>query len=708
MISDRISLLAEPRAPRLNTPWALGSIRLALVTATAILPMAAGLLLAWLLHQPAVTGWVSGVMKANTALCLVLASTALLLRARNVPRRGQSWVATGLATACALIGAATLFEYLSGVELHIDELLAKDTAELPSGVFPNRMSPTAALGFLWLGLALGLAGTPSRRASWSQALAVGVLALGLLAVIGYLYGAAFLYRPTHFIRMAPHTACGLVTLALGTLALHPSRGLTGLMTSPGPGGYLTRRLLVFVVLAPVFLGWLRLKGEQLGLYSANSGVALMVISTILTFVGIVLFLARSLEALELKRRAGETELRQAAEMTAALSRAATLEEVVDATLASGLRALGAASGGFLLLSEDGQQLKMVGTRGYAEAVTRPYATIPLQSRLPASDAVRTQTPLFLEDAAAYARHYPHLPPSQYAAHQAWAALPLMGKERMLGLVALSFATPQRFDAPSRERLLRLAWQCAQALDRALLFESEKEARALAEEATRVRDDFVSAASHELRTPIAALRLQLEILRRTTTTPGGAHSALTERVGKANRQVDRLMELVEHLLDVSRLNAGRLRLELDEVDLRDVVRDALERFSDLPAARLLSVTAEGTVRGRWDRLKLDQVVTNLVSNAVKYGEGKPIEVTVTATESTARLKVKDQGIGISEEAQQRLFQQFERAVSIRQFSGFGLGLWITRQLVVAHGGHIAVRSTPGQGAEFTVTLPLRAG
>jgi signal transduction histidine kinase len=169
-----------------------------------------------------------------------------------------------------------------------------------------------------------------------------------------------------------------------------------------------------------------------------------------------------------------------------------------------------------------------------------------------------------------------------------------------------------------------------------------------------------------------------------------------------------MELVEHLLDVSRLNAGRLQLELDEFDLRDVVRDALERFSDQPAARTLSVTSEGTLRGRWDKLKLDQVVTNLVSNAVKYGEGKPIEVSLVATESTARIKVKDQGIGISEEAQQRLFQQFERAVSIRQFSGFGLGLWITRQLIVAHGGHIAVRSAPGQGSEFTVTLPLSAG
>ncbi len=435
--------------------------------------------------------------------------------------------------------------------------------------------------------------------------------------------------------------------------------------------------------------------------------AVMVIATLLTFAGVVLFLARSLEALEVKRKEVETEVHRAAEMTAALSQAATVEEVVDATLASGLRALGAASGGFLLLSEDGQHLKMVGVRGYAEAVVKHYVAMPVQSPLPASDVVRTQKPIFLEDSDAYARHYPQVPPGQYTAHRAWAALPLVGKERMLGVVALSFAAPQPFDPPSRERLMRLAWQCAQALDRALLFESEKAARTRAEEATRVRDDFVSAASHELRTPIAALRLQLEILRRTTT-PGGANPALHERLGKANRQVDRLVELVEHLLDVSRLNAGRLRLELEEVDLQAVVRDVLERFSDQPAARTLSVTAEGAVHGRWDRLKLDQVVTNLVSNAVKYGEGKPIELSLAVTENTARLKVKDQGIGISEEDQQRLFQQFERAVSIRQFSGFGLGLWITRQLIVAHGGHIAVRSAPQQGSEFTVTLPLSAG
>jgi K+-sensing histidine kinase KdpD len=286
------------------------------------------------------------------------------------------------------------------------------------------------------------------------------------------------------------------------------------------------------VLVPIVLGWLRLKGEQLGLYGTHAGIALMVGLTILTFVGAVLFVSRSLETLELERREVEKEVRHAAEMTAALSRAASLEEVVDATLASGLRALGAASGGFLLLSEDGQQLAMVGTRGYAAEVTKRYATLPVQSPLPASDAVRTRTPLFLEDSAAYTRHYPQVPPGQYANHQAWAALPLMGKERMLGVVALSFASPQRFDTPSARAHAPARLAVRQALDRALLFESEKAARALAEEAIRVRDDFVSAASHELRTPIAALRLQLEILRRTTTTPGSAHSALIERVGKA--------------------------------------------------------------------------------------------------------------------------------------------------------------------------------
>jgi signal transduction histidine kinase len=176
-----------------------------------------------------------------------------------------------------------------------------------------------------------------------------------------------------------------------------------------------------------------------------------------------------------------------------------------------------------------------------------------------------------------------------------------------------------------------------------------------------------------------------------------------------RQVERLARLIQNLLDVSRVSAGRLELTLEDVDLRDVVREVVERAHDEIAAAGSTVLVEAPRPsiGRWDRLRLDQIVTNLLSNAIKYGGGKPIEVRVDDLPSSARLTVRDHGIGIAEEQQVRIFQRFERAVSSENYSGFGLGLWIVKRISDALGGTVGVASRPGEGAAFTVELPKRA-
>jgi len=172
-----------------------------------------------------------------------------------------------------------------------------------------------------------------------------------------------------------------------------------------------------------------------------------------------------------------------------------------------------------------------------------------------------------------------------------------------------------------------------------------------------------------------------------------------------RNVERLSRLITNLLDISRIGEGRLALELEPVDLSDLVCEVAGRFEDelSRAGSTLQLDVPGPVVGRWDRLRLDQVVTNLVANAVKYGPGKPIEVWVRTDGDRVDLAVRDHGIGIPREAQQRIFERFERAVSDRHFGGFGLGLWISRRIVESLGGTIGVESEPGQGATFTVEL-----
>ncbi|HZI14393.1 MAG TPA: ATP-binding protein, partial [Myxococcus sp.] len=225
------------------------------------------------------------------------------------------------------------------------------------------------------------------------------------------------------------------------------------------------------------------------------------------------------------------------------------------------------------------------------------------------------------------------------------------------------------------------------------------------QAIRARDDFLSVASHELKTPLTAFRLQLELIERNLSPEARTH--VGNRILSAGRQVSRLSALVESLLDVSQLSTGRLVLNRDEVDLAALVADAVARLRDeaMAAGSTVSLHLEAPLTGRFDRLRLDQVVTNLLQNALKYGAGTPIEVRVERGPDAARVSVKDGGMGIAPEDQERIFGRFERAVSARKYGGLGLGLWIARQVVEAHGGTISVHSEPGRGATFTVALPL---
>jgi signal transduction histidine kinase len=227
----------------------------------------------------------------------------------------------------------------------------------------------------------------------------------------------------------------------------------------------------------------------------------------------------------------------------------------------------------------------------------------------------------------------------------------------------------------------------------------------------LRDDFLTLAAHELRTPITPLRLQTTSLIRDLEKDGAGLDGqkLKRRLENIDRSADRLGHLVHRLLDVSRLNAGSVVLNVEELDLSALVQDVvarLRREADGVGSRI-EVHAPRPVQGRWDRFRLDQVLTNLLSNAIKYGSGRPIELMVSEDGPRARLTIRDHGVGIPEEAQQRIFGRFERVGSLRHYGGLGLGLWIVRLVVEAHAGQVRVASRPGEGAEFVVELPRAA-
>jgi PAS domain S-box-containing protein len=222
------------------------------------------------------------------------------------------------------------------------------------------------------------------------------------------------------------------------------------------------------------------------------------------------------------------------------------------------------------------------------------------------------------------------------------------------------------------------------------------------DAISVRDDFLSIAGHELRNPLAALSAQLAGLELMPLD----EAQRANKLGAAKRQVRRLSTLVDELLNVSRIVHGRLRLERETTDLARLVVEAADRLADdfARGGTPLEVEAPGPLTGSWDRLRLDLVFSNLLSNALRYGQKQPVRVRVETDPTIARVIVEDRGIGIRPEYQARIFERFVRAVPAREYGGLGVGLWLSRQIVEAHEGRLRVESREGEGSRFTVELP----
>lgn len=230
-----------------------------------------------------------------------------------------------------------------------------------------------------------------------------------------------------------------------------------------------------------------------------------------------------------------------------------------------------------------------------------------------------------------------------------------------------------------------------------------------QEALRIRNEFISIASHELKTPLTSIKLQTQMTQ-MAVEKGDPQAYSPERmkkfVGQIDKQANRLTNLIEDMLDVSRISLGKLSLEKLPTSLNALVEETLESLNDLikQSGNQIICKLEPNITANIDRFRMEQVLTNLLTNAIKYGEGKPVVVTLTKTGHEISLSVRDQGMGIAKENQERIFARFERAVTAKNISGLGLGLYISQQIVQAHHGTIIVQSAPNEGACFIVNIP----
>lgn len=238
----------------------------------------------------------------------------------------------------------------------------------------------------------------------------------------------------------------------------------------------------------------------------------------------------------------------------------------------------------------------------------------------------------------------------------------------------------------------------------------KRAENALKEAIAARDEFISVCSHELKTPVTSMKLQFQLAERQYVRGDEKiydRAHVQRRIINANRQLDRMTNLIEEMLDVSKMGAGKLQLRLSKINLSELVLEVVDRFieqfqivgTELQADIAPSIEING------DRYRIEQVLSNLLTNAIKYSPGKPVTVRVAKKPDSAIIYVQDQGIGIARENHEKIFQRFERATASSNISGLGLGLYISKQMVEAHHGKIRVDSEMGKGSTFTVELPL---
>lgn len=248
-------------------------------------------------------------------------------------------------------------------------------------------------------------------------------------------------------------------------------------------------------------------------------------------------------------------------------------------------------------------------------------------------------------------------------------------------------------------MTRLFWFIGKQVDI-----SRKSAKALTQ-ALEARDEFLSIASHELKTPITSLKLQAQMIKRSLEKADGkltSFEKISALADQTDRQADRLARLVNDMVDISRMRTGKLGIEKERFDLCDLVKDVLERMKN---EFVPEVTYCDEAVGHWDKGRIEEVIINLFTNAIKYGKQKPIEILICSNPTFVTLEVKDHGIGIAPEYREKIFERFERAgVSASEVSGLGLGLYITKQIVQLHNGEIWVESEKGIGSTFKVRLP----
>jgi len=641
-------------------------------------------------------GSASPSLSLATACCLLIAAGALA-----AGQKGKERGVRVAALVIALIAVATLIGHALGINIGTDlhfTGLAGGAEERPSP-----MSIPMALSFV--AVALGIALVPVRTpgaAKLNLAIAVGVIAIAFVALVGLTFRVLLFYAAAPLLGMALPGAIAFLLLGVSLLAGRPDPWLLGVLTSDRPGAVITRWLLPAAVAVPLAAGWARMAAERYGLMDAPLGAGLLTLAMIAVLGALILWIAHALDRSDLRRKRAEEDALQAyaeldrrvMERTAALERAtATVRErtaLLETITGSTPDLIWAKDLGDRILTVNAAWLKAMGME---ERDVVGHNALDFAADRDAAQRIAENDRLVVESGKSSVVEEV-LSGSGGPRTYLTTKSPLRDEQgRTIGVIGVAT------DITDRKRAER---------ELEALVATEQRLRAEAERANRAKDEFLAIVSHELRSPLNALRGWGHLL--ATTRPLDA--SLVDRATKAiKRNVEHQARLIDDLLDTSRLISGKLTLERQPLNLVEVVHAALEVVRPAATAKHVALDAAFdhpvvTVEG--DAGRLQQVATNMLSNAIKFTpEHGRIETSVRLVGGRIQLAVRDNGVGIAPEFLPHVFDRFSQAdtSTTRRAGGLGIGLALVRHLVELHGGTVRAESPgAGQGATFTVELP----
>lgn len=663
-------------------------------SAIAAVALACLVLCGWAFHIELLKTLLPGLVsvKANTAVGLAFSGISLwlLLPGESPTLRGR--VARLLGFMVAIIGAATLCEYLFGLNLRIDELLFTEPAGAMGTYLPGRISPMTSIAFLAIGLALMLLDWKTQRGRRpAQGLILLATLIAIMAVSGYVYHASALYRIRLYTQVALPTAIALFLLSGAIFFARPRAGIAGDLTSEGSGGIMARRFLPAIFVVPLFLGWIRLKGQLAGLYGTELGLALYCVANIVVFAFLVCLNAQQMNKEYDERAKAELALSElnrelegrVAERTASLERQAVVLNEQAALLD---------------LAHDSIFVRDMNNRitFWNEGATRKYGwTAEQVLGHVAHELLHTKFPT---------------PPEQVRAE-------LLAQNIWEGELSHTRADGSRITVASRWALQRDVDGTPHAI---LEINNDITERKQAEEALeqsfnnqmRFKDEFLSHVSHELRSPLTAIK------QFTTIQLGGLAGVLNadqrEYQQIVLRNVLQLQAMIDDLLEATRLETGKLSVEPERVSLWDAVTDSLNTLQESARAKGVTLSCDlppDLPSAHADPTRLRQILIILLDNAVKFspdwGDVRVAARLLPQYPQFLLVEVSDTGCGMSEEAAGRIFQRLYQVSDPLEASrkGLGLGLFICKELVTRHGGQIWVKSRPQEGSVFSLTLPV---